>query len=106
MFKKLILRYQNALGDVEISTLDDAKSGVTILGTAGRVEIPDDWWNMGYFEAIYSGTGEKKRYSYNFEGTGLRYLIQEMLIMIGNQRKTPTRVFTEETVKIAEILSK
>lgn len=104
VYKRLTIQYDNALADIEISNLEGMEDGAMILGTAGRVEIPDDWWNMGYFEAIY--TNEKKRFSYNFEGNGLRYLLQEAMIMISDKRKVATRVFNDEILKIADILAK
>ena len=104
-FEKILLKYKNAIADIDVFSSDVMKSGIRILGTKGCVDIPDDWWNMGYFEISLDGEYTKQRYSYNFEGNGLRYLLQEMVIMIGDHRKAGTRVFPEEIVKLSEILS-
>ena len=75
-----------------------------VIGTKGRVTIPNDWWNTGYFEANISGKEFLKRYSFNFEGNGFRYLLQELMIMIRDKRTECTRLFYDESVKIIEIL--
>ena len=73
-------------------------------GSNGRVTIPNDWWNTGYFEANISGKEFLKRYSFNFEGNGFRYLLQELMIMIRDKRTECTRLFYDESVRIIEIL--
>ena len=45
-----------------------------------------------------------KRYCFNFEGNGLRYLLQELLIMISDERTECTRLFNEESETLADIL--
>ena len=45
-----------------------------------------------------------KRYSFNFEGNGLRYLLQELMIMIRDRRTECTRFFYEESETLAELL--
>ncbi len=59
--------------------------------------VPNDWWNTGYFEAKVEGQEFLKRYSFNFEGNGLRYLLQELMIMIRDRRTECTRFFYEES---------
>ena len=41
---------------------------------------------------------------FNFEGNGLRYLLQELLIMISDERTECTRLFNEESETLADIL--
>ena len=45
-----------------------------------------------------------KRYSFNFVGHGLRYLLQELTIMIRDKRTECTRLFYEESETLAELL--
>ena len=45
-----------------------------------------------------------ERYSFNFEGNGFRYLLQELMIMIRDKRTECTRLFYDESVRIIEIL--
>lgn len=74
------MKYAGALATIEIGTTVDIENELVIIGSNGRVTIPNDWWNTGYFEANISGKEFLKRYSFNFEGNGFRYLLQELMI--------------------------
>ena len=91
IYDMITMKYQDALATIEI-------------GTKGRVTIPGDWWNTGYFEAKIDDSKGLKRYCFNFEGNGLRYLLQELLIMISDERTECTRLFNEESETLADIL--
>ena len=88
----------------EIGTTVDVEDEFVVIGTKGRVTIPGDWWNTGYFEAKIDDSKGLKRYCFNFEGNGLRYLLQELLIMISDERTECTRLFNEESETLADIL--
>ncbi len=105
ILKKINLKYENALADIDLSCRYKMRNEITIYGSKGHVIIPDEWWNMGYFECRYEN-GTKQRFSYNFEGTGMRYLLQEAIIMINDKRKMATRVFANEVIRLVEILNK
>lgn len=104
VYDLITLNYQNALASIEVGTTIDVENELVIIGSNGRVIIPNDWWNTGYFEADIKGRDFPKRYSFNFEGNGFRYLLQELMIMIRDQRTECTRLFYHESVKILEIL--
>ncbi|MDY4692202.1 MAG: adenylyltransferase/cytidyltransferase family protein [Blautia sp.] len=106
VYDMITLNYENALASIEIGTTVDVENELVIIGSDGRVTVPNDWWNTGYFEANIKGRDFPKRYSFNFEGNGFRYLLQELLIMIRDQRTECTRLFYDESVKILEILEK
>ena len=57
-----------------------------------------------YAEAKIDDSKGLKRYCFNFEGNGLRYLLQELLIMISDERTECTRLFNEESETLADIL--
>ena len=82
----------------------EVEDEMVIIGSNGRVTIPNDWWNTGYFEANISGREFLKRYSFNFDGNGFRYLLQELMIMIRDKRTECTRLFYDESVKLLEVL--
>ncbi len=44
-----------ALATIEIGTTVDMENELVIIGTRGRITIPNDWWNTGYFEAKVEG---------------------------------------------------
>lgn len=104
VYDMITMKYPNALATIEIGTTVDIEDELVIIGSDGRVTIPNDWWNTGYFEANIAGKEFLKRYSFNFEGNGFRYLLQELMIMIRDKRTECTRLFYEESVKLIEIL--
>lgn len=104
VYDVITMKYPNALGTIEIGSTLDMENGLVILGTKGRINVPNDWWNTGYFEAKIEGNEFLKRFSFNFEGNGFRYLLQELLIMISDRRTECTRLFYEESQALVEIL--
>lgn len=104
VYDMITMKYPNALATIEIGTTVDIEDEMVIIGSNGRVTIPNDWWNTGYFEANISDKEFLKRYSFNFEGNGFRYLLQELMIMIRDKRTECTRLFYDESVKLIEIL--
>ena len=104
IYDMITIKYQDALAAIEIGTTVDVEDEFAVIGTKGRVTIPGDWWNTGYFEAKIDDSKGLKRYCFNFEGNGLRYLLQELLIMISDERTECTRLFNEESETLADIL--
>ena len=104
VYDMITMKYANALATIEIGTTVDVENELVIIGTRGRITVPGDWWNTGYFEAKIEGQEFLKRYSFNFEGNGLRYLLQELVIMIRDRRTECTRIFYEESETLAELL--
>lgn len=106
VYDVITMKYKNALASIEIGSTVDVEDELVIIGSGGRVTIPNDWWNTGYFEAKIEGNEFLKRYSFNFEGNGLRYLLQELLIMIRDKRTECTRLFYDESLLLSEILKR
>ncbi|MGX8773433.1 MAG: adenylyltransferase/cytidyltransferase family protein [Bacillota bacterium] len=67
----------------EIGKHGSVSSRMEIIGTDGEIIIPDEWWYTGYFELHRKGESQVKRYSWNFEGNGLRYVIMSALPKAG-----------------------
>lgn len=104
VYDVITMKYPDALGTIEIASTLKVENELVILGTKGRVNIPNDWWNTGYFEANIEGNEFLKRFSFNFEGNGFRYLLQELLIMISDRRTECTRLFYNESEALVDIL--
>ena len=88
VYDMISMKYAGALATIEIGTTVDIENELVIIGSNGRVTIPNDWWNTGYFEANISGKEFLKRYSFNFEGNGFRYLLQELILIIRAKKCT------------------
>lgn len=106
VYDVITMKYPNALATIEIGTTVDVENELVIIGSQGRVTIPEDWWNTGYFQAELKGNDSLKRYCFNFEGNGFRYLLQELMIMIRDKRTECTRFFYDESVILSDILAK
>ncbi len=104
IYDMITMKYPKALATIEIGNTVDVEDEFVVIGTRGRVTIPGDWWNTGYFEAKIDDSKGLKRYCFNFEGNGLRYLLQELLIMISDKRTECTRLFNDESETLADIL--
>ncbi|HJB27565.1 MAG TPA: adenylyltransferase/cytidyltransferase family protein [Candidatus Blautia faecavium] len=106
IYDMITMKYPGALATIEIGSTVDIENELVVIGSKGRVTIPNDWWNTGYFEAKVEGREFLKRYSFNFEGNGFRYLLQELMIMISDKRTECTRLFYEESQALVQILKK
>lgn len=75
----LLGRSESGIFLSEIGKQGSVPSRMEIIGTEGEIIIPDEWWYTGYFELHRKGETQVKRYSWNFEGNGLRYVIMSAL---------------------------
>lgn len=100
----LNINYNNAVAAIEIGNDLDVGGSMSILGSKGSIYVPDNWWNIGYFEVTNSDETNVKRYSSNLEGNGFRYLIQAMLKIINNKAFTNQRVTYDEDKSILTII--
>lgn len=98
--------YDNSIGFIEIGNNLELDNSLIITGDQATISVKDDWWNTGYFELKRQDAKHIKRYSFNFEGNGFRYLLQELLIMIRDNRYECTRLFPIESLGIIDILEK
>jgi len=98
--------YEDAVGFIEIGNGIELENRLVITGDQATITVKDDWWNTGYFELKRQDAKHVKRYSFNFEGNGFRYLLQELLIMIRDNRYECTRLFPSESLGIIDVLEK
>lgn len=85
----------------EIGDGDYISTKMEIRGTDGEIIIPEDWWYTGYFELHKKGEGSFKRYSWNFEGNGMRYVIMSVLPKAGAApTSSDIRIPAEESIDI------
>ena len=103
-YEVISVEYPHNMATIEVSSGLDMESRFTVIGSNGRLDVPDDWWNTGYFEARVNGADSLKRFCFNFEGNGLRYLLQEMMIMMSDRRTDNARLFYEESLALAGMM--
>jgi choline-phosphate cytidylyltransferase len=100
----LYLDYKNAVSFIEIGMNIVIEDGMIILGTDGMIFIPEKWWELGYFKLKKNEENKFKRYSFNFEGNGFRYIIRTLLQMIRMEVTSIQEISDEESKEILEIL--
>lgn len=101
----ILLEYESGIVSVELSNSPFWHSSLLICGTGGVAHVPDDWWNMGYFKISDRSDINTKRFSFNFEGNGFRYLIQELLTIIDEQRDASSRLTETDSLRIMHLLT-
>lgn len=88
IFGEYYIKYPNAVATAEVSMNLDMENGMEIIGTHGNIEVPEDWWRVGYFRAKMDNKTNPTRYTSNFDGNGFRYLIREMQTMLKQESTT------------------
>lgn len=99
------LIYEKTIAIIEIGMDISVEDGIVITGTKGTIFVPDNWWNLGYFKVKKADENKFKRYSYNFDGNGFRYIMQSLLYMIKNKSGSSQRITEEECNTIIHILN-
>ncbi|MDR1953246.1 MAG: adenylyltransferase/cytidyltransferase family protein [Clostridiales Family XIII bacterium] len=106
-YDRVTVEYPGAYASAEISASEWLRDGMTILGTRGRIEVPGKWWNMAYFRMDIVGEEATKRYSFNTEGPGFRYLLHDMLLTVESDHGAASGGITrDESLKLVEILER
>ena len=105
LYHLININYDNAVAMVEVGDRVKVDNTMEIIGENGSISIPDYWWNTGYFETKLKDSPTPKRYSFNFDGNGFRYLLQELMIMKKDHRYECTRIFNEESLKILDMIN-
>lgn len=83
----------------------ELEGAMKIVGTNGVIIVPNEWWRIGYFKVKNKEDKNFKRYSFNFEGNGFRYLVQDLLLLIRNGRTQSQRLKSSELETIIGIMA-
>ena len=105
-YDKILFTYNDAAASCSVSDSGWLEPYMTILGTDGRIDIPGPWWNMSYFRLYTGGEEGLRRYSFNLEGSGFRYLLSEMTQMITDGRTESLALSHEEARELTRFLER
>lgn len=100
-YYNIVLQYNDMFIDMELGC--SINSGFTIRGENSILYVPEDWWNIGYFEMKDIKTGIKKRYCYNYEGNGMRYILRELLILLREKQNMPIRMSYDTCINLLKL---
>lgn len=104
MYTKGVLRFSNAICSFKVGLGVKTEGNLVISGTEGYAYVPAPWWKTDYFELRYEDQNLNKKFFYKWDGTGLRYEIQEFISCIINNRQSTARLRRHESIAMAEIM--
>ena len=104
MYTKGLLRYPHATCSFKVGLGVKTEGNLVISGTKGYAYVPAPWWKTDYFELRYEDQNDNKKFFYKWDGTGLRYEIQEFISCIINNRFSSARLRRRESIRMADIM--
>ena len=103
LFTKISFVYDNAVASIKVGNGVKSEGELVISGTNGYVYVPAPWWKTDYFEVRYENQQDNKRYFYQLEGEGIRFMIVSFLKSI-KTGKPESYVPENITYAISEIM--
>ena len=78
-FTKISFLYPHAVASLKVGQGVKSEGSLVISGTKGYIYVPAPWWKTDYFEVRYENPQNNKRYFYQLDGEGLRYMLLSFL---------------------------
>lgn len=104
MYTKGVFQYPNAVCSFKVGLGVKTEGNLIVSGTKGYAYVPSPWWKTDYFELRYEDQNDNKKFFYKWDGSGLRYEIQEFISCIINKRQSSARLRRRESIAMAEIM--
>ena len=104
MYTKGVLLYDDAVCSFKVGLGVKTEGNLIISGTKGYAYVPAPWWKTDYFELRYEDQNQNKKFFYKWDGSGLRYEMQEFISCIVNNRQSTARLRRHESICMAEIM--
>lgn len=79
LFTKIDFVYPSAVASLKVGNGMKTEGELIISGTKGYVVVPSPWWKTDYFEIRFERAEDNKRYFYQLEGEGIRYMLVNFL---------------------------
>ena len=78
-FTRISFLYPHAVASLKVGQGVKSEGELIISGTKGYIYVPAPWWKTDYFEVRYENPQNNKRYFYQLDGEGLRYMLLSFL---------------------------
>ncbi len=78
-FTRISFVYPRAVASLVVGQGVKSEGELVVSGTKGYIYVPAPWWKTEYFEVRYENPQNNKRYFYQLEGEGLRYMLLSFL---------------------------
>ena len=105
-FTRGFLRYPNATASIRVGKGMKVEGELVITGTKGYLYVPAPWWLTDYFEIRTEDLRQVKKYYFNYEGDGFRYMIYNFLYAINEPEKTTIAHTRQEILRATTLLEK
>lgn len=106
MFTKMLLTYQDGIFTGKAGLGVKSEGDLIISGTKGYIYVPAPWWQTQDFEVKFENFSKNQKFSYKFEGDGLRYELSEFVELIKSGEKESTKLTRKESVSIVSIIER
>lgn len=104
VYTKGVFRYDHAVCSFKVGLGVKTEGNLVISGTKGYAYVPAPWWKTDYFELRYEDQNKNQKFFYKWDGSGLRYEIQEFISCILNKRFSTAQLRRKESICIAKIM--
>lgn len=104
IFSKIDLIFKSAVASAKVGDGIKSEGELIISGTKGYAYVPAPWWKTEYFELRFEDPNQNKRYFYQLEGEGIRYMLVVFIKAIENGKIAPNISFNT-TNAITKIMS-
>jgi glycerol-3-phosphate cytidylyltransferase len=104
LFSRIDLTFDAAVASARIGLGVKAEGELVVAGTNGYVYVPAPWWKTEHFELRFEDPRENRKYSYRFDGDGLRYEIAEFLSLINGEKAETFLLSHKDSVTLAEMI--
>lgn len=102
-FTKISFVYPHGVASLKVGKGVKSEGELIISGTKGYIYVPAPWWKTDYFEIRYENPADNKRYFYQLDGEGIRYMILSFLKKIV-RKKEYTNIEDKESENIVKLM--
>jgi glycerol-3-phosphate cytidylyltransferase len=92
------------VGIARVATGIKSEGDAVISGTKGYVYIPAPWWLTKDFYFRFEDSHKSYKFSYEFEGCGLRYMIAEFASLIQRGKQTSKMLTSIDMLAIGSVV--
>lgn len=103
-FTRGLLRYPNATASFRAGRGIKVEGELVITGTKGYIYVPAPWWRTEYFEYRSEDLRNTRKYFFNYDGEGLRYMLYSFLREAREPQKRSYRHTRQEVLRATDIL--
>ena len=75
LMTKIDFIYPKAVASIKVGKGVKSEGELIITGTKGCIYVPAPWWKTDYFEIHYEHLDDNKKYFYQLDGEGIRYVL-------------------------------